>query len=98
MRLRQPARRRRGDCGVASVAWADLPSPQGAGAQTHIFLCVLAYHLLVAIEKPLRDGGLYTYNCWSNKKAYHYTNSTDGINNFTDHCMLNNNAIFVCQR
>jgi transposase len=28
--------------------------------QTHIFLCVLAYHLLVAIEKTLRDGGLYT--------------------------------------
>jgi hypothetical protein len=23
---------------------------------THIFLCVLAYHLLVAIEKTLRDG------------------------------------------
>lgn len=28
--------------------------------QTHIFLCVLAYHLLVAIEKTLRDAGLYT--------------------------------------
>jgi transposase len=27
---------------------------------THIFLCVLAYHLLVAIEKTLRDSGLYT--------------------------------------
>ena len=28
--------------------------------QTHIFLCVLAYHLLVAVEKSLRDSGLYT--------------------------------------
>jgi transposase len=28
--------------------------------QTHIFLCVLAYHLLVAVEKTLRDSGLYT--------------------------------------
>jgi transposase len=28
--------------------------------QTHIFLCVLAYHLLVTIEKTLRDAGLYT--------------------------------------
>lgn len=27
---------------------------------THIFLCVLAYHLLVAIEKRLHDNGLYT--------------------------------------
>jgi hypothetical protein len=27
---------------------------------THIFLCVLAYHLLVAIEKILRDKGEYT--------------------------------------
>jgi transposase len=27
---------------------------------THIFLCVLAYHLLVAIEKTLRDKGVYT--------------------------------------
>ena len=29
-------------------------------AETHIFLCVLALHLLVAIEKTLRDRGLYT--------------------------------------
>jgi len=29
-------------------------------ADTHIFLCVLAYHLVVAIEKTLRDGGLWT--------------------------------------
>ncbi|HET6454280.1 MAG TPA: IS1634 family transposase [Armatimonadota bacterium] len=29
-------------------------------AETHIFLCVLALHLLVAIEKTLRDRGVYT--------------------------------------
>jgi transposase len=29
-------------------------------AQTHIFLCVLAYHLLVAIEKRFLDRGLHT--------------------------------------
>ena len=28
--------------------------------QTHIFLCVLAYHLLVSVEKTLRDTDLYT--------------------------------------
>jgi transposase len=28
--------------------------------ETHIFLCVLAYHLLVAIEKKLQDKGVYT--------------------------------------
>ena len=28
--------------------------------ETHIFLCLLAYHLLVAIEKTLRDKALYT--------------------------------------
>jgi len=28
--------------------------------QTHIFLCVLAYHLLVAIEKRFLDGGIHT--------------------------------------
>ena len=28
--------------------------------QTHIFLCVLAYHLLCAIEKTCRDQGLHT--------------------------------------
>ena len=27
---------------------------------THIFLCVLAYHLLVAIEKTLLDRGVHT--------------------------------------
>ncbi|MGB9921124.1 MAG: hypothetical protein ACPLPT_10480 [Moorellales bacterium] len=28
--------------------------------RAHIFLCVLAYHLLVAIEKTLHDQGLYS--------------------------------------
>ena len=28
--------------------------------ETHIFLCVLAYHLLVAIEKTLLDRGIHT--------------------------------------
>ena len=28
--------------------------------ETHIFLCVLAYHLLVAIEKTLLDQGVHT--------------------------------------
>lgn len=28
--------------------------------ETHIFLCVLAYHLLVAIEKTLLDQGEHT--------------------------------------
>jgi len=28
--------------------------------ETHVFLCVMAYHLLVAIEKTLRDRGMYT--------------------------------------
>jgi len=28
--------------------------------ETHIFLCVLVYHLLVAIEKTLRDKGVHT--------------------------------------
>ena len=33
-------------------------------AQTHIFLCVLAYHLLVAIEKRFLDQGIHT-SWWS---------------------------------
>ena len=33
-------------------------------AQTHIFLCVLAYHLLVAIEKRFLDQGVHT-SWWS---------------------------------
>ena len=28
--------------------------------ESHIFLCVLAYHLLVAIERMLLDGGCHT--------------------------------------
>lgn len=28
--------------------------------ETHIFLCVLAYHLLIAIEKSFRDQGIHT--------------------------------------
>jgi transposase len=28
--------------------------------ETHIFLCVLAYHLLVCVEKTFRDQGIYT--------------------------------------
>ncbi len=28
--------------------------------KTHIFLCVLAYHLLVSIKKRFRDQGIYT--------------------------------------
>jgi len=28
--------------------------------QTHIFLCILAYHLLVAVEKTLSDEGIHT--------------------------------------
>ncbi|NQT84150.1 hypothetical protein HQ563_14075, partial [bacterium] len=28
--------------------------------ETHIFLCLLAYHLLVAIEKTLLDKGVHT--------------------------------------
>lgn len=32
--------------------------------QTHIFLCVLAYHLLVAIEKRFLDRGIHT-SWWS---------------------------------
>ena len=30
--------------------------------QTHIFLCVLAYHLLVAIEKRFLDAGIHTHH------------------------------------
>ena len=28
--------------------------------QTHIFLCVLAYHLICAIEKTCRDRGVHS--------------------------------------
>jgi transposase len=36
--------------------------------QTHIFLCVLAYHLLVAIEKRFLDQGIHT-SWWSLRQA-----------------------------
>ena len=36
--------------------------------QTHIFLCVLAYHLLVAIEKRFLDKGIHT-SWWSIRQA-----------------------------
>jgi transposase len=36
--------------------------------QTHIFLCVLAYHLLVAIEKPFLDQGIHT-SWWTLRQA-----------------------------
>src|SRR5208283_4593310 len=32
----------------------------GHRTQTHIFLCVLAYHLLAAIEKRFLDRGIHT--------------------------------------
>jgi len=35
------------------------PAPRGR-AEAHIFLCVLAYHLLVSIEKTLLDQGVHT--------------------------------------
>jgi transposase len=35
--------------------------------ESHIFLCVLAFHLLVAIEKTLLDGGLHT--SWASVRA-----------------------------
>jgi len=36
--------------------------------QTHIFLCVLAYHLLVAIEKKFLDQGIHT-SWWTLRQA-----------------------------
>jgi transposase len=36
--------------------------------QTHIFLCILAYHLLVAIEKRFLDQGIHT-SWWSVRQA-----------------------------
>ena len=35
--------------------------------QTHIFLCVLAYHLLISIEKMFRDAGVHT--SWDTLRA-----------------------------
>jgi len=34
--------------------------PQRKRAETHVFLCVLAYNLLVAIENILLDKGIHT--------------------------------------
>jgi len=56
----------------AENAFRDMKSPLGERpifhqverrVETHIFLCVLAYHLLVAIEKTLLDQG--THTSWS---------------------------------
>jgi transposase len=53
------------------AAFRDMKSPLGERpiyhqtehrVETHIFICVLAYHLLVAIEKMLRDGG--SHDSW----------------------------------
>ena len=53
----------------AENAFRDMKSPLGERpifhhferrVDTHIFLCVLAYHLLVAIEKTLLDQGVHT--------------------------------------
>ncbi len=53
----------------AEAAFRDMKSPLGERpirhqkekrVETHIFLCVLAYHLLIAIEKTLLDQGVHT--------------------------------------
>lgn len=53
----------------AETAFRDMKGPLGERpiwhhkqqrVETHIFLCVLAYHLLIAIEKTLLDQGLHT--------------------------------------
>jgi len=49
--------------------------------QTHIFLCELAYHLLVAIEKTLRDGGLY--NFWGTVREQLATHQVVTVNLLT---------------
>lgn len=50
------------------AAFRDIKSPlgerpifhqTGSRAETHIFICVLAYHLLVSIEKMLSDAGIH---------------------------------------
>ena len=43
--------------------------------QTHIFLCVLAYHLLVAIEKRFLDHGVHT--SWATLRAHHAPSPDD---------------------
>jgi transposase len=56
----------------AEAAFRDMKSPLAERpifhqlerrAEAHIFLCVLAYHLLIAIEKTLLDQGIHT--SWS---------------------------------
>jgi hypothetical protein len=53
----------------AETAFRDMKSPLAERpifhhlehrVDTHIFLCVLAYHLLIAIEKTLLDRGIHT--------------------------------------
>ncbi len=45
--------------------------------QTHIFLCVLAYHLLVAIEKRFLDHGVHT--SWATLRAQLATHQVQTI-------------------
>ena len=45
--------------------------------QTHIFLCVLAYHLLVAIEKRFLDQGIHT--SWATLRAQLSTHQVQTI-------------------
>jgi hypothetical protein len=45
---------------------ADFP-PLEERVQTHIFLCVLAYHVLVAIEQRCLDQGVHT--SWATRHA-----------------------------
>ena len=61
----------------AENAFRNMKSPLGERpifhhverrVETHIFLCVLAYHLLVAIEKTLLDKGVYT-SWWTVKES-----------------------------
>jgi transposase len=45
--------------------------------ETHIFLCVLAYHLLVAIEKTLLDKGVHT--SWATVRQTLQTQQSRGV-------------------
>ena len=53
----------------AEAAFRDMKSPLGerpifhhkqGRVESHVFLCLLAYHLLIAIEKTLLDQGVHT--------------------------------------
>ena len=46
--------------------------------QTHIFLCVLAYHLLVSVEKTLRDADLFT--SWASVREQLSTHQVVSVN------------------